>query len=123
MRRCTKSIAVDHDLLSRRRLDPVQTIPLGVDVPLKVAQPRLGLVELEAAKNPLLPGPGPTVYRSIGTQRARRPFRPELAPLGVWPSSQLAWCAGGRAGWRLSGDVAVLPCCTSPASSARAPPA
>jgi hypothetical protein len=49
-------------------------------------------------------------------------LRPELAaPLGVWPSSQLAQCAGGRAGWRLSGAVAVLLCCTAPASSARAP--
>jgi hypothetical protein len=49
-----------------------------------------------------------------GTQRARRPLRPELAaPLGVWLSSQLGRCAGGRAGWRLSGDVAVLCCCTN----------
>jgi hypothetical protein len=43
-----------------------------------------------------------------------RPLRPELAaPLGVWPSSQLAGCAGGRADWRLCGDVAVLPRCIS----------
>ena len=43
----------------------------------------------------------------------RRPLRPELAaPLGVWPSSQLAPCAAGRGRWRLYGDVAVLPCCT-----------
>ena len=42
-----------------------------------------------------------------------RPLRPELAaPLGVWPSSQLAECAAGRRCWRLCGDVAVLPCCT-----------
>lgn len=28
------------------------------------------------------------------------PLRPELAALlGFWPSSQLAWCASGRAGW------------------------
>ena len=47
------------------------------------------------------------------------PLRPELAaPLGVWPSSQLTRCADGRAGWRLSGDVAVQDCCTVPASSA-----
>ena len=40
---------------------------------------------------------------------AQRPLRPELAaPLGVCSSSELAQCAGGRAGWRLSGDVAVL---------------
>ena len=43
-----------------------------------------------------------------------RPLWPELAALlGVWPSSQLARCAGGRAGWRLSGAVAVLLCCTA----------
>src|SRR5579859_6690461 len=55
----------------------------------------------------------PAIPGSSGTQRARRPLRPELeAVLGVWPSSQLAQCAGGRAGWRLSGDVAVLFCCT-----------
>jgi len=43
----------------------------------------------------------------------RWPLRPELAALlGFWPSSQLARCAGGRAGWRQYGDVAVLPCCT-----------
>jgi hypothetical protein len=43
----------------------------------------------------------------------RRPLRPELAaPLSVWPSSQLDRCASGRDGWRLSGDVAVLFCCT-----------
>ena len=43
----------------------------------------------------------------------RWPLRPELAaPLDVWPSSQLAECAGGRRCWRLCGDVAVLPCCT-----------
>jgi hypothetical protein len=41
------------------------------------------------------------------------PLRPELvAPLGVWPSSQLARCADGRTGWRLPGAVAVLLCCT-----------
>jgi hypothetical protein len=41
------------------------------------------------------------------------PLRPELAaPLGVWPSSQLAECAAGRGWWWLCGDVAVLPCCT-----------
>ena len=61
-----------------------------------------------------------------GTQRARRPFRPELAaPLSVWPSPQLAQCAAGRDRWRLSGDVAVLRCCPAPASSAHprsAPP-
>ena len=51
----------------------------------------------------------------------RWPLRPELAaPLGVWSSSQLPRCAGGRAGWRLSGDVAVLSCCTVSASSAHA---
>ena len=43
----------------------------------------------------------------------RWPLRPELAaPLGVWPSSQLAECAAGRGCWGLCGDVAVLPCCT-----------
>jgi hypothetical protein len=43
----------------------------------------------------------------------RWPLRPELAaPLGVWSSSQLAQCAGGRADSRLSGGAAVLPCCT-----------
>ena len=48
-----------------------------------------------------------------GTQRARRPLRPELAaPLGVWSSSQLAECAAGRRCWWLCGDVAVLSCCT-----------
>lgn len=41
------------------------------------------------------------------------PLRPELAaPLGVWPSSQLAECAAGRRCWPLRGDVAVLPCRT-----------
>jgi hypothetical protein len=41
------------------------------------------------------------------------PLRPELAaPQGVWLSSQLAWCAGGRARWRLCGGVAALPCFT-----------
>ena len=41
------------------------------------------------------------------------PLRPELAaPLGVWPSSQLAECVAGRRCWPLCGDVAVLPCCT-----------
>jgi hypothetical protein len=51
----------------------------------------------------------PALTGRSGTQRARRPLRPELeALLGVWPPSQLAWCAGGRAGWRLSGGVAVL---------------
>lgn len=49
------------------------------------------------------------------------PLRPELAaPLSVWPSSQLTRCAGGRAGWRLSGDVAVLRC-TAPALSTKTP--
>jgi hypothetical protein len=43
----------------------------------------------------------------------RWPLRPELAaPLGVWPSSQLAQCAAGRGRWRLEGDVALLSCCT-----------
>jgi hypothetical protein len=43
----------------------------------------------------------------------RWPLGPELAaPLGVWPSSQLAECAIDRRCWRLCGDVAVLPCCT-----------
>ena len=52
------------------------------------------------------------------------PLRPELeAPLGVWPSSQLIRCAGGRTGWRLSGDVAVRCCCTAPAPSAKTPSA
>jgi hypothetical protein len=33
----------------------------------------------------------PALTGRSGTQRARRPLRPELAaPLGVWPSSQLA---------------------------------
>jgi len=42
----------------------------------------------------------------------RLPLRPELAaPLGLWPSSQLAECAIGRRCWRLCGDVAVLPRC------------
>ena len=45
------------------------------------------------------------------------PLRPELAALlGVWLSSQLARCAGGRVCWRLSGGVAVLPCCTPSAT-------
>lgn len=44
----------------------------------------------------------------------RWPLRPELAvSLGVWPSSRLVRCAGGCAGWRLSGAVAVLGCCTA----------
>ncbi len=52
-------------------------------------------------------------YSAAGTQRARRPLRPELAaPLGVWPSSQLAGCTAGRRCWRLCRDVAVLPGCT-----------
>jgi hypothetical protein len=56
--------------------------------------------------------------RALGS----RHLRPELAaPLGVWMSSQLARCVDGRGGWRLSGAVAVLGCCTSPASSAHAP--
>jgi hypothetical protein len=55
---------------------------------------------------------------------ASRPLRPELAaPLGVWPSPQLTRCAGGRAGWWLSGDVAVRCCCTAPAASAKTPAA
>ena len=34
-----------------------------------------------------------------GVAVIRGPLRPELAaPLGVWPSSQLARCAGGRQG-------------------------
>jgi hypothetical protein len=67
---------------------------------------------------------GLPVTARLGTQRVRRPLRPELAaPLGVWPSSQLTRCAGGRAGWRLSGDVAVLCCCTAPAPSAKTPAA
>jgi hypothetical protein len=50
------------------------------------------------------------------------PLRPELAaPLGVRSSSQLARCADGRAGWRLSGSVAVHDCCTAPAASAHTP--
>jgi hypothetical protein len=36
-----------------------------------------------------------------------------VVPLGVWPSSQLARCTGGRVSWRVSGGVAVLPCCTA----------
>ena len=49
----------------------------------------------------------------------RWPLRPELAaPLGVCPLSLLGRCADGRAGWRLSGDVAVPCCCTALASSA-----
>jgi hypothetical protein len=56
------------------------------------------------------------------TQWVPRPLRPELAaPLGVWQSSQLTRCAGGRAGWRLSADVAVLCCSTAPAPSAKTP--
>jgi len=48
----------------------------------------------------------------------RSPLRPELAAaLGVWWLSQLAACAAGCAGWRMSGDVAVLPRCTARASS------
>jgi hypothetical protein len=31
---------------------------------------------------------------------------------GRLAGTQLARCAGGRACWRLSGDVAVIPCCT-----------
>jgi hypothetical protein len=47
-------------------------------------------------------------------RRARPPLRPELAaPLGVCPSSLLGSRADGRAGWWLSGDVAVLGCCTA----------
>jgi hypothetical protein len=47
-----------------------------------------------------------------GTRRAR-PLRPELAaPLGVWPSAQLAAYAAGRRCWGLCRDVAVLPRCT-----------
>jgi hypothetical protein len=58
--------------------------------------------------------------RALGS----RPLCPELAaPLGVWPSPQLTRCAGGRAGWWLSGDVAVRCCCTAPAASAKTPAA
>ena len=49
----TKNGSLDPIPSDRRRLDPLQTIPLGVSVPLEVAQPRLGPVELEAVKNPL----------------------------------------------------------------------
>jgi hypothetical protein len=63
----------------------------------------------------------PALTGLSGTRRAR-PLRPELAaPLGVCPSPLLGRCAGGRAGWRLSGDVAVLCCCTAPALSAHVP--
>jgi hypothetical protein len=38
----------------------------------------------------------PSVAATNGPLMARRPLRPELAALlGVWPSSQLARCAGG----------------------------
>ena len=44
----------------------------------------------------------------------RRPLRPELAaPLGVCPVPQLMEGAGGSSRSLLSGDVAVLCCCTS----------
>jgi hypothetical protein len=62
--------------------------------------------------------------RRIGLSQGEgeQPLRPELAaPLGVCSSSELAQCAGGRAGSRLSGDVAVLCCCTAFASSAYVP--
>ncbi len=49
-------------------------------------------------------------------------LRSELAaPLGVWSSSQLARCAGGRADSRLSGGVAVLPCCCATRRSVISP--
>ena len=61
----------------------------------------------------------PALTGRPGTQRAR-PLRPELAaPLGVWPSSRLT----RRAGWRLSGDVAVRCCCTAPAYWQKTPAA
>jgi len=64
---------------------------------------------------------GPLITVANGPLMAWRPLRPELAaPRSVWRSSLLAPCAGGRAGWRLSGGVAVLDCCTAPASSAHA---
>ncbi len=44
---------------------------------------------------------------------AIEPLRPELAaPLGVLAIVPASPCAGGWAYWRLSGGVAVLPCCT-----------
>jgi hypothetical protein len=60
------------------------------------------------------------------TSRLRGPgprlLRPELAvPPGLWPSSQLAQCGNGRAGWRLSRDVAVPDWCTAPTPSAPVP--
>jgi hypothetical protein len=56
----------------------------------------------------------PALTGRSGTQRARS-LRPELAALlGVWPSYQLAGYVGGRAGWQLSGAVAVHDCCTGP---------
>jgi hypothetical protein len=51
-----------------------------------------------------------------------RPRPPELAaPPGLRPSPQLARCASGRAGWRLSRHVAVPDCCSALASSAPVP--
>jgi hypothetical protein len=75
----------------------------------------------QARSRCLLCCPGVTVV-TLGRppHRARGghgPLRPELAaPLGVWPSSQLAWCAGGRRGTLLYFRALLrLP------SSARAP--
>ena len=55
----------------------------------------------------------PALTGRSGTQRARRPLRPELAaPLGVCPLSQLMEGVGGSSRSLLSGDVAVFCCCT-----------
>lgn len=55
----------------------------------------------------------------LTTAPSGEPLRPELAaPLDVRLSTQLARCAGGRGGWRLSGAVAVLGCCIDPPASA-----
>ncbi len=62
----------------------------------------------------------PLVTVVNGPLMARRPLRPELAaPLGLWPSFQLAMCVSGRQGLRLCGVVAVLLCCMP--SGRRAP--
>ena len=77
-----------------------------------------GLAHVRQARSPRLlcyPGvAGVTLGRPPHRARGGHgPLRPETrAPLGFWPSSQLAQCAADRPCWRLCGDVAVLPCCT-----------
>jgi hypothetical protein len=94
-----------------------QSVTSGASLPVVHARP-----ESQKVVHPRwLPAWLPAARPAYIPRRQQLPLRPELAALlGVRPSSQLAWCAGGRAGWRLSGDVAVLLCCTAPAPLSRA---